>query len=120
MSASTKGRGGTFRRGQEGYEAARRDALWNARLPDRYPDVIAQANDVYDVVAAIRRAKREHLRVGVRSGGHSWAGNHIRDGGLLLDVSRLNEVRIDKGAMRAVTGPGRAGHELVALLSREG
>lgn len=111
--------GHTFRRGHDGYEAARRATMWNRRLPDRFPDVIVQAADVYDVVAAVRFAKREGMRVGVRSGGHSWSGNHVRDGGMLLDVSRLNEVRIDKQHMSATTGPGRAGHELAGLLARQ-
>ena len=119
MSRRGTDRGGTFRRGESGYEQARSDALWNARLPDRYPAVIVQANDVYDVVAAVRLAKREGLRIGVRSGGHSWVGNHIRDGGMLLDVSRLNDVTVDKRRMRATTGPGRAGHELAAMLARQ-
>ncbi len=109
-----------YLRGTAGYEPARRDTMWNARLPDRFPDVIVQARDVYDVVAAVKRAKREGLRVGVRSGGHSWAGNHVRDGGMLLDVSRLDAVTVDAGAMRATTGPGRSGHELAAALGREG
>ena len=38
-------------------------------------------------------------------GGHSWAGNHVRDGGLLLDVSRLDEV---DGRRRGDDGDGRA------------
>lgn len=112
--------GGTFPRGSSGYEAARRATMWNARVPDRFPDVIVQANDAADVVAAVRRARREKLRIGVRSGGHSWAGNHVRDGGMLLDVSRLREVTVDAAAMRATTGPGRAGHELLGLLGRHG
>jgi len=120
MAAATRKRGQTYRRGDAGYEAARQAALWNARLPDRFPDVIVQANDEADVVAAIQLAGRESLRVGVRSGGHSWAGNHIRDGGLLLDVSRLDEVRIDPAALTAAAGPGRAGHELDRLLRRHG
>lgn len=94
--------------------------MWNARLPDRYPDVIVKARDVYDVVAAVKLARREDLRIGVRSGGHSWAGNHVRDGGLLLDLSALDEVTVDAEAMRATTGPGRAGNELAALLGRKG
>jgi FAD/FMN-containing dehydrogenase len=94
--------------------------MWNARVPDRYPDVIVQANDAADVVAAIREARRSNLRVGVRSGGHSWAGNHVRDGGMLLDVSRLRDVAIDAARMRATTGPGRAGHQLAAMLSEKG
>ena len=102
-----------------GYEAARRAAMWNGRLPDRFPDIIVQAKNVYDVVAAVKLAKRERLTIGVRAGGHSWSGNHLRDGGMLLDVSALNDVQIDKDAMRATTGPGRKGHELCALLGKE-
>lgn len=119
MSAEAS-RGGTFVRGELGYEAARRAAAWNARLPDRYPDVIVQANDADDVVRAVRRAHREGLRVGVRSGGHSWAANHVRDGGMLLDVSRLRDVTIDEASLRATVGPGRAGHELAGMLADRG
>lgn len=68
--------------------------MWNARVPARYPDLIVHARDVYYVVAAATLAKREGLRIAVRSGGHSWSGNHLRDGGLLLDLSRLNEERM--------------------------
>lgn len=109
-----------LRRDQPGYEAARRAALWNARLPDRFPDVIVQACDVNDVVAAVRLAKREGLRVGVRSGGHSWAGNHVRDGGMLLDVSRLSDSRVDPIAMVATAGPGCAGSDLLPALMDQG
>lgn len=112
--------GQRFRRGEPGYEAARAATLWNQRLPARFPELIVQANDVYDVVDAVRLAHREKRRVSVCSGGHSWAGNHLRDGCVLIDLSRLAEVQIDKSAMRAVVGPGRAGHELAARLAKQG
>jgi hypothetical protein len=110
--------GQTFQRGEAGYETARAETMWNNRLPPRYPDVIVQANGTGDVLAAVRMARRENLRIGVRSGGHSWSGDHVRDGGLLLDISRLDEVRIDNNARRATVGPGRAGHELADRQSR--
>jgi FAD/FMN-containing dehydrogenase len=119
MQSGRKSQGRTFRRGETGYETARGEALWNKRLPDRFPAMIVQANDTNDVLGAVRLAKREGLRVGVCSGGHSWSGNHIREGGLLLDVSRLDEVRIDRDQRRAAVGPGRAGHELSKQLARQ-
>jgi FAD/FMN-containing dehydrogenase len=108
--------GNVFARGEDGYEEARRATVWNGRLPDRFPDVVVQATSTADVQAAIRHAKAEGLHVGVRSGGHSWSANHVRDGGLLLDVSRLDGVDLDAEAHSAVVGPGRKGHELCALL----
>jgi FAD/FMN-containing dehydrogenase len=44
----------------------------------------------------------------------------VRDGGLLLDVSRLDDVTIDVEGRRAVVGPGRKGHELCGLLDERG
>jgi FAD/FMN-containing dehydrogenase len=111
--------GRSFDQGDDGYEAARRATVWNARLPDRFPDVIAQATSVADVQVALRWATAQGVRVGVRSGGHSWAANHVRDGGLLLDVSRLNHVEVDVERHRALVGPGTKGNELCAQLGAQ-
>jgi FAD/FMN-containing dehydrogenase len=119
-ASPARSRGRTFRRDDVGYEEARRAAMWNARAPARYPDVIVQANDAADVVAAVKQAKREGLRVGVRAGGHSFACNGVRDSGMLLDVSRVDAVHVDPAAMRATTGPGRSGYELAGMLKRHG
>lgn len=108
-----------FVRGDDGYEAARCATVWNARTPDRYPDVIVQAHDDDDVVAAIRYAAAHDLQVGVRSGGHSWAGNHVRDGGMLLDVSRLDHCTIDADRRVAIAGPGKGGSLLAADLDAQ-
>lgn len=112
--------GWSFAHGEEGYEQARRAAVWNGRVPARYPDLIAQARCERDLVAAVRLAGERGWKVGVRSGGHSWAGNHVRDGGLLLDVSRLDSVEIDAETMTAVVGPGVRGDDLLATLAEHG
>lgn len=109
--------GREFRRGEDGYEEARRAAVWNARTPDRFPDLIVQAEGEADIVAAVRRAGAEGMRIGVRSGGHSWAGNHVRDGGLLLDVSRVDSLAVDAEAGTAVVGPGCRGNEALERLA---
>jgi FAD/FMN-containing dehydrogenase len=105
-------------RGEDGYEAARGAAVWNARTPERYPDLIVQAASADDVVGAVRLAAAEGMGIGVRSGGHSWAGNHVRDGGLLIDVSALRETTIDADSMTATAQPGCPGNELVTDLER--
>ncbi|HSS32564.1 MAG TPA: FAD-binding oxidoreductase [Solirubrobacterales bacterium] len=110
-------RGRTLRRGEEGYEQARCAAVWNALTPQRFPDLIVQAEAEDDLVEAVRLARAEGMKVGVRSGGHSWAGNHLRDGGMLLDVSRLDSVDIDATARTAAVGPGARGNEVLAALA---
>jgi FAD/FMN-containing dehydrogenase len=107
-------------RGDDGYERARSAAVWNARTPKRYPDAIVVAEGEQDVVRAVREAQERGAKIGVRSGGHSWAGNHVRDGGLLLDVSRLRALELDAAAMTAAVGPGCHGDELLGLLAEHG
>lgn len=109
--------GELIERGESDYEQARRTAVWNARTPERYPDAIVVANSEHDVVRAVRDAHRRGIKIGVRSGGHSWAGNHVRDGALLLDVSRLRAIEVDAEAMTAAVGPGCHGDELLTMLA---
>lgn len=112
-------RGRVFARGDDGYEEARRAAVWNARTPARYPDLIVQAESEEDLLTAVRLARAEGMKVAVRSGGHSWAGNHLRDGGLLLDASQLDAMSVDVGAKTATVGPGCRGNELLAALGEQ-
>lgn len=102
--------------GDAGYETARRDAIWNARVPDRYPAAIAFAEDEADVVDALALAERNGWRVSIRSGGHNFVGNAIRDGGLLLDLSRMTAVEIDAGSRTATVQPGADNEEFIARL----
>jgi len=110
----------SFFRGADGYETARRATVWNGLVPDRFPDVIVQAHDKADVVAAIRYAQANDHQVGIRSGGHSWAANHLRDGGLLLDVSRLEHCTVDTDRMIADVGPGKKASVLALELDTQG
>ena len=109
-----------FFRGDDGYEPARRATVWNQRVPDRYPDVIVQAVDAEDVVATVRYAKANGKKVSIKSGGHSWAANHLRDGAVLLDVSRLEQTAVDADKKVAVVGPGKGGSVLAAELDALG
>jgi FAD/FMN-containing dehydrogenase len=71
-----------------------------------------------DAVAAVRLATEEGLTVTVRSGGHSWAGNHLRDGAVLIDLSALGGHEVDEAAMTARVQPGCRGNELLDALGR--
>lgn len=109
-----------FFRGDDGYEGARRATVWNQRVPDRYPDLIVQAVDTDDVVAAVRYAKAHDKQVSIKSGGHSWAASHLRDGAVLLDMSRLDHTSVDAENMTAVAGPGKGGSVLAGELDALG
>ena len=116
MAPTTAMPGRTVGRDDPGYETARRETVWRTNMPDRFPDRIVQANSIGDVVAAVRAAKAEGRQVGVRSGGHSWSANHVRDAGVLIDVSRLKAFTVDTSALTATAEPGLGGSVLLAEL----
>lgn len=104
--------GNIYWRGESGYEETRRGSVRNGRVPKRFPDVLVQAKNDANVIAAVRLAKSRGLKIGIRSGGHSWAAAFLRDGGMLIDLSQMNTFTIDAGARTAIIQPGLIGTEL--------
>ncbi|WP_431955751.1 FAD-binding oxidoreductase [Nocardia lijiangensis] len=86
-----------------GYDAAR--AIFNAMI-DRRPALIAQCTNTADVRAALAFADRTGLEVAVRGGGHSVAGASLTEGGLVVDLRRMNSITIDSDARTAVVEGG--------------
>ena len=89
--------------GQEGYESARR--LWNGAF-DRKPALIARCAGAADVTQAVNFARAQNLLVAVRGGGHSLSGQSTCDGGLMIDLSPMQSVRVDPLAKTARVEPG--------------
>lgn len=89
--------------GDDGYDEAR--TIWNAMI-DRRPAMIVQPNNVDDIVSTVNFARENGLVIAVKGGGHNIAGNAISDGGVQLDLSKMNSVAIDKERRVANVGPG--------------
>jgi FAD/FMN-containing dehydrogenase len=106
--------------GDDGYEAARLEAVWNELKPQRRPAAIVLAQSEADVVAAVRLARERGLRVKARSGGHSWTGSSVRDGAILVNLSALSDVVVDAAGASATVGPGAKGRDLNAMLAPHG
>src|SRR4029453_2446045 len=107
-------------RGDADYEATRRRMGWNERIPERYPDVIFTAESDADVAEAVKLARSRGLRISIRAGGHSWIATSLRDGGMLVDLSRLNGVTVDAAARTATAQPAIKNTEMVAALEQHG
>jgi FAD/FMN-containing dehydrogenase len=80
------------------YEHARR--LWNGMI-DKRPALIVRCEGVADVIDAVGFARARGLPVSVRGGGHGVAGSALVDDGLVVDLSRMNGIRVDPEARTA-------------------
>jgi FAD/FMN-containing dehydrogenase len=58
------------------------------------PAMVLLPRSVTDVVAATRYARDSGLPIAVRSGGHGLSGRSSNDGGVVIDLSGLDEVRV--------------------------
>jgi FAD/FMN-containing dehydrogenase len=94
--------------------------VWNGRKPNRFPAVIVVARTQQDVPRAVALARDEGLSIGIRSGGHNWVGNAVREGGLLLDLSQLNAIQVDPETRTALVEPGAHNDEVAAALRAHG
>ncbi len=86
-----------------GYDPAR--AVFNGMI-DRRPLAVVRSMDASDVVRTIAFARRGDLPLSVRGGGHSVAGNAVRDDALMLDLSGMKAIRLDPEARTVRAEPG--------------
>ena len=96
-------RGTTLIPGDMCYDAARR--VFNAMI-DRRPALIVRCAGADDIVRGIEFARAHTLPLSIRGGGHSVAGNAVCDGGVMLDLSGMNAIRVDPEKRIAVAEPG--------------
>lgn len=85
------------------YDAARR--IWNG-MHDKRPALIVQCENSADVSQAVTFARDRELLVAVKGGGHSWPGKSTCDGGMMIDLSRMFDVVVDRDRRTAAAGGG--------------
>lgn len=88
-------RGLLIREGDAAYDEARK--VYNAMI-DKKPALIAMCADVTDVMRAVDFASRQGLELAVRGGGHHGGGLSLCEGGLVINLSLMNGVRVDPEA----------------------
>jgi FAD/FMN-containing dehydrogenase len=86
-----------------GYDEARK--LYNA-MHDRHPALIVRAANDADVVAAVNLARNQGFDLAIRSGGHNVAGLGSVDGGLVIDMTRIDSVEVDPMSRTVRVGGG--------------
>lgn len=87
---------------------------------DRRPLAIARVVGADDVSRAVSFARDGGFELAVRSGGHSRAGYGTTDGGIVIDLSRMNAVDIDVDGKTAWVEPGITAGEYTTVTGEHG
>ncbi len=100
-----------------GYDEARRVVMGNF---DGRPAAIVRPADDADVARIVSMAAESGVPLAVRSGGHSSAGHSTNDGGIVVDVRDLNDIRIDVDGKTAWAQSGATAGAYLAATTEHG
>ena len=92
-----------LREGDAAYDEAR--SIWNGMI-DRRPAFIARCSNADDVAGALAFARAQGLQISVRGGDHSASGAAVSEGGLMIDLSPMQQLDIDVERRVARVEPG--------------
>src|SRR3990172_3296561 len=86
-------------------EFAESTLIWNAMIQKR-PALVVRPSTTSDVARTVDFARQQGLELSIKGGGHNIAGLALSDGGITLDMSRVNTVEVDVLRGIARVGPG--------------
>jgi FAD/FMN-containing dehydrogenase len=82
------------------------------------PGLVLQPENADEVSRALVYAREQDVPLAVRSGGHGISGRSTLDGGIIIDLGKLNGVTVD--GTRATLGPGARWGHVAQELGRHG
>ena len=87
--------------GSAAYESARKSQI--ARFDGVRPRAVVRCRAPEDIAHALALARQQGLHVALRSGGHCFAGRSSTTG-VLIDMSRMDEVSVSEGTVTVGAG----------------
>jgi hypothetical protein len=103
--------------GDGDYDEAR--TVWNGMI-DRKPAVIVQCKNTSDIQMAVKFAKKHHLLVSLKGGGHHVAGGAVCNQGFMIDLSEMKEVTLDPKNNRVIAEAGATWGDIDAVTQEKG
>ncbi|MCD7035350.1 FAD-dependent oxidoreductase [Metabacillus sp. GX 13764] len=99
------------------YNSARQE--WN-RAINKFPLVIVYCESKQDVINAVLWAQKHKVSIRIRSGGHHYEGYSTGNFVLVIDISRLNALKLDKSRNILQMEAGAKNTEVYDLIGSNG
>jgi FAD/FMN-containing dehydrogenase len=102
--------------GDKGYRKVR-----STYIRSGSPGLVLRPGDVDGVAAALAYAREQDVALALRSGGHGISGRSTNDGGIVIDLGRLDRVELlDRATGRVRLGPGARWGDVAQALAPYG
>ncbi|VTR78230.1 LLM class flavin-dependent oxidoreductase [Cellulomonas hominis] len=102
--------------GDVGYAAVRSTYMRGGR-----PGLVLRPDSTAEVVAALAFARGQDVPLAIRSGGHGISGRSTNDGGIVVDLGRMNAIEVlDVATRRVRIEPGARWGEVAEALQPYG
>lgn len=105
-------------KGKEDYDQARLVSNFYVSR-DKFPKAIVYCQSTEDVQNAIKWARCHHVPMRIRSGGHHHEGYSTGNDVLVIDVSEMKELKLDRTNNVAIIQPGLSNAELYNRLFQD-
>jgi len=96
-------KGDVFAKGSINYE--KRRLIHNGLCTKIYPDIIVVPESTNDVSAIVKITNKHKVAISIRSGGHSYTCQSTKQGGVHLDLRKMNRIGLASPNL-AILGPG--------------
>jgi len=106
-------------KGDSGYDKARLVSNYYTSK-NKFPEVVVYCQNVQDVQNAVLWARCQMVPIRIRSGGHNHEGYSTGNGIVLIDVSEMKGLKVDKETNIATIQPGLNNLELYTQLFKQG
>ncbi len=87
---------------------------------NRFPLVIVFAQETKDIINAIRWARYRDIPIRMRSGRHNYEGLSVVDAGIVIDVSDMKQVEVNRKRGTVTVQTGLRDFELAEILGAQG
>ena len=103
-------------RGAKNYESWRGQLSWHTYVSERRPALFVRPETTEQIVAAVRFAAANGLKISTKSGGHNYYESWMREDSLVLDMYNFRHVEVDPEGKTAWVDPSVWSFNLLTAL----
>lgn len=103
-------RGNVFTPEEAGFAEAA--AVWNKTIT-KQPDIVVMPENTEDIIDTVKFARQYNIPLAVKGGGHDWAGRSVGEGGIQINMRRMNRIDVNPSEKTAVVQGGATSMEVI-------